>query len=504
MTRRRGRMDGATGYGLASLVVLVLLIASLIPDEKGVDAAGSRLLLYCAAGIKPPVEAAAREYERRFGVSVDIQYGGSGSLLSNLNVTRSGDLFLPADETYLAQARKRGMLAETFPLASVRPVLGVAKGNPLGIESIEDLLGEGVVVGIANPDAAACGRITRALLSEAGLWKALEARVTVFKPTVTDLANDLKLGALDCALLWDATAGQYPEIDAVHLPLFDAAPRLVTLGVLKSSANPAAALRFARFLGARDEGLQEFARFGYKVEDGDAWELEPKLVLMSGAMLNRAIDGTITEFEAREGVRVQRIYNGCGILIAQMRTGRLPDAYFSCDASFLDLVASEFEPGRVISSNRMVILVQSGNPRRITGLADLAEGDCRVGLGHPTNSALGALTSELLGSSGVAATLYRSGNVLVESATGDFLVNQLRTGALDAGIVYASNAALVLDELDLIEIEDAGRTATQPFAIGRGSDHKHTMERLLDRIRSTTSRERFEALGFGWAADSEG
>jgi hypothetical protein len=30
------------------------------------------------------------------------------------------------------------------------------------------------------------------------------------------------------------------------------------------------------------------------------------------------------------------------------------------------------------------------------------------------------------------------------------------------------------------------------------------MERLLDRIRSTTSRERFEALGFGWAADSEG
>jgi ABC-type molybdate transport system substrate-binding protein len=221
-------------------------------------------------------------------------------------------------------------------------------------------------------------------------------------------------------------------------------------------------------------------------------------------MLNRAIDGTISEFEQREGVRVNRIYNGCGILVAQMRTGHLPDAYFSCDASFLDLVAGEFEPGRVVSSNRMVILVQRDNPRGIASLADLADEGCRVGLGHPTNSALGALTRELLVSDGAADALGRTDNVLVESATGDFLVNQLRTGALDAVIVYASNAAHVLDELELVEIHNPARMATQPFAVGRNSDHKRTMERLFERISSSTSRERFEALGFGWAPDSEG
>lgn len=504
MTQRRGRMDRATGLALGSLAVLAGLVIALLPADYGPDQRGTRLFLYCAAGIKPPVEAAAREYERRFGVAVDIQYGGSGTLLSNLSVTRNGDLFLPADDTYLELARERGKLAETFPLASMRPVLGVPKGNPRGIESIEDLLHRDLAVGIANPDTAACGRIARRLLGEAGLWEALAERVEVTKPTVTDLANDLKLGALDCAILWDTTAGQYPEIEAIGVPLLDADPRLVTLGVLNSATNPAAALQFSRFLSARDEGLRNFERFGYEVTEGDAWESELELVLMSGAMLNRAIDGTISEFEQREGVRVNRIYNGCGILVAQMRTGHLPDAYFSCDASFLDLVAGEFEPGRVVSSNRMVILVQRDNPRGIASLADLADEGCRVGLGHPTNSALGALTRELLVSDGAADALGRTDNVLVESATGDFLVNQLRTGALDAVIVYASNAAHVLDELELVEIHNPARMATQPFAVGRNSDHKRTMERLFERISSSTSRERFEALGFGWAPDSEG
>jgi molybdenum ABC transporter molybdate-binding protein len=508
MTGLGGRMDRATALALASLGVLVLLVVSLLPPAPDVlpgDGSSSRrLFLYCAAGIKPPVEAAAREYERRYGVAVDIQYGGSGTLLSNLSVTRNGDLFLPADETYLELARERDKLAETFPLASMRPVLGVPAGNPLKIESMEDLLTGEIAIGIANPDTAACGRIARKLLGAAGLWDVLMERVEVAKPTVTDLANDLKLGALDCAILWDATAGQYPEIDAVHVPVLDTDPRLVTLGVLKSSAEPREALRFARFLAARDEGLQSFENFGYVVADGDVWAREPELVLMSGAMLNRAIDDTITEFEDREAVRVNRIYNGCGILVAQMRTGNFPDAYFSCDASFLDLVEQEFEPGLVVSSNRMVILVQRGNPRGISDLIDLADEGCRVGLGHPTNSALGALTRELLESDGTASQLEASGNVLVESATGDFLVNQLRTGALDASIVYASNAAHCLDELEIVEIGNPARMATQPYAVGRNSDHKRTMERLLESIRSASSRARFEALGFGWAPDSEG
>ncbi len=55
-------------------------------------------------------------------------------------------------------------------------------------------------------------------------------------------------------------------------------------------------------------------------------------------MLRPAIEQTIAEFERREGVKVTRVYNGCGILVAQMKAGEVPDAYFACDSEFMNQV----------------------------------------------------------------------------------------------------------------------------------------------------------------------
>ena len=96
---------------------------------------------------------------------------------------------------------------------------------------------------------------------------------------------------------------------------------------------------FARYLGARDKGLLEFAKFHYEPVDGDPWAATPEVVLFSGAMLRPGIETTLKEFERREGCRITTVYNGCGILTAQMRAGSRPDAYFSCDTSFMNTVA---------------------------------------------------------------------------------------------------------------------------------------------------------------------
>ena len=41
---------------------------------------------------------------------------------------------------------------------------------------------------------------------------------------------------------------------------------------------------------------------------------------------------------------------------------------------------------------------------------------------------------------------------------------------------------------------------TQPYAVGRESQYPQLMTRLLETIESATSRQRFEAAGFGWRA----
>jgi len=486
---------------LGTLTLFFALIWSLSQTDG--SPSSDHLSLYCAAGLQPPVEAAAREYEERYGVHIDITYGGSGTLLSNLKIAKSGDLYLPADESYSDQAQAEGLAREVFSLASMRPVIGVARGNPKGIEAVSDLLSSELRLGLANPDAAAIGRAVRAALIESGDWESISQAAAVSKPTVMDLANDLKLGTLDAAFIWDSTVEQYEELESVHLDELGASTKSVTLCVLESSERPTAALKFSRFLSARDAGLVHFKKKGYTPADGDRWDEDPELLLFSGGMLNVAIDDTIKAFEEREGLSVNRVYNGCGLLVSQMNAGASPDAYFSCDQSFLDMVAERFYPGTTVSSNRVVLLTKSGNPSKLLDLSDLCRPGLKVGLAHPSKSALGALSAKLLEDSGLTESFEASGNLMLDSATGDFLVNQMRTGSLDAVLVYRSNAAEVLEDLDLIEINLDGASATQPFAVARDSEHQKTLDRLLMTLTESSSRSRFDAQGFGWELSGE-
>jgi hypothetical protein len=40
--------------------------------------------------------------------------------------------------------------------------------------------------------------------------------------------------------------------------------------------------------------------------------------------------------------------------------------------------------------------------------------------------------------------------------------------------------------------------AVQPIAVGRDSSHKQLMQRLMERIKSAESKQRFESFGFTW------
>src|SRR6185295_9603382 len=139
----------------------------------------------------------------------------------------------------------------------------------------------------------------------------------------------------------------------------------------------------------------------------------------------------------REGVQVTRVYNGCGILVAQMRAGEAPDAFFACDKSFMDDVHDLFLDSTDVSTNQLVILVPKGNPRKIKSLDDLGQNNLRVGIGHEKQCALGVLTQRTLVEGKYVQQVMK--NVVVQTPTGDMLVNQLRTGSLDAAIAYVSN-----------------------------------------------------------------
>ena len=492
-------MNKATSIAIAVLALVAATIAGLLWNQKPgtpTSAAKNPLVVYCAAGIKPPIEAAALAYEKEYGVPVQLQYGGSGTLLGNIRVTKTGDLFVAGDDSFIRLGREQGVIAESIPLATMRPVIAVRKGNPKNIHAVADLLRLDVAVALANPDAASIGKTTQRILEKQGTWAELKAHAKVFKPTVNDIANDVKLGAADAGIVWNATAGQYSELEAVHVPEFAPVVETVTLGVLKNSKQPTAALRFARYLGARDRGLLEFSKQHYEAVDGDEWAEAPDIKLFSGAMLRPGIEKTLKEFEEREGCRITTVYNGCGILVAQMRTGQRPDAYFSCDTSFMNSVADLYLTPENIVDNDLMILVQKGNPKGIHSVQDLLQPGLRLGLPHHEKSAMGAIAWKMFQQMNIYDALQQ--NVKVESATGDFLVNQLRTGSLDAIVACRSNYVPVRDSLDSIPIDNPIAHMIQPYAVGRETRYKAMMTRLLETLTSAESRKRFKSVGFGW------
>ena len=123
---------------MGRLSILLLLFFSGVSCEQS-SRPSKDLTLFCAAGVQAPMEKIREAYEAEVGVKLRIQYGGSGTLLSNLQVARTGDLYLAADDSYLDIARKKGLLAESIPIATQRPVIAVALGNPREIASLDDL-----------------------------------------------------------------------------------------------------------------------------------------------------------------------------------------------------------------------------------------------------------------------------------------------------------------------------------------------------------------------------
>jgi molybdenum ABC transporter molybdate-binding protein len=499
---------------LGSLAVLGGLVAiwSIPVTDDGTrdHPPGGRtaVVVHAAAALRPVLEKAAAEFERDTGIQIELRFNASEWILQNLKLTKQGDLFLPADDSYVAAARKDDLVEQDYALATLTAVAVVRADFPKDV-AWDVVFEKGFRLVQPNPDATAVGKATRDGLTPVGLWQRIDAARPTMVGTVTEAANAVKLGSADGAIVWDAVASGYPSLKVVRLPHLDRVTASVSVAVCKHATNRAEARWFAQYLES-EPGQKHFRALHYApprpAEKPEARSLRPgekaEILLYAGAMLRPAVEETIREFERREGVTVTRVYNGCGILVGQMKTGANPDLFFACDPRFMGDVADRFLKPETVSNNQLVIAVPKGNPHGLKELKDLGKGDLKVGVGHEQQCALGAITRETFLKAGVYAQVRK--NVKVESPTGDLLVNQLLTGSLDAVVCYVSNVTPNADKLEAVPVTGIPCAAPeQPIAIAKGSAHPELAAKLIEYLRSAGSRGRFEKLGFGWGSPTK-
>jgi molybdate transport system substrate-binding protein len=269
MRFRFGAVLGISVVVLAGLIVLLSRSGPAPTATSGSNGASSdALVLYCAAGLEPPVAEIIKNYEAANSITFQTQYGGSGTLLSQIRVA-GGDIFIAADKTYLISARQLNLCRRISTIATQRPVIVVAKGNPKKIHKLEDLLQSDVRLSLADPKMAAIGQAVQYILRLSTLWDQLWKKAVIHRETVNQVANDVKLTAADAGIVWDATAKQYPDLEVVKVQRFEYARNEIAVGRLSNGKNGEAASRFINYVLAPDKGLAVFHKYGYSLWDGE-------------------------------------------------------------------------------------------------------------------------------------------------------------------------------------------------------------------------------------------
>lgn len=189
---------------------LALQLAAGCSGEQGEPRS---LTVFCGSANKPAMERIARLYEQERKVKVELIFGGSGTLLSQIELSRSGEIYLPGSPDYalIAERRQQIIPGSDRVVAYLVPAIITPKGNPARIAQLEDLARPGVRVGLGNPETVCLGLYGVELLERNGLLDSVLGNVVTFGASCSKTANLAAMSQVDAILGWRVFHHWNPE-----------------------------------------------------------------------------------------------------------------------------------------------------------------------------------------------------------------------------------------------------------------------------------------------------
>lgn len=250
-----------------TVVMLVLLFGCRAEKPEESDSKAKELLLFCGAGIRPPVEQIIEAFRREHGVKVVTDYAGSEVLISKIKLARRGDLYMPGDKHYVEQADREGMILSQQSVCYFVPTILVRKDNPKNIRGLRDLLTDGLKLGLGDAKACAIGRKTKQIFAKNNIaWEDVEKHVSFQSLTVNELGMQIQAGSLDAVIVWDAIASYYVEHGMeVPIPAEKNIISTVNIGILTFTQDRSLAEEFVKF-AASQSGQDIFKQHNYRID----------------------------------------------------------------------------------------------------------------------------------------------------------------------------------------------------------------------------------------------
>jgi molybdate transport system substrate-binding protein len=220
-------------------------------------------LVLAASSLQESLTAAAEAWARRGHARPVLSFAASSALARQIAAGAAADLFLSADEAWMDDVARRGLIVpgSRADLVGNRLVVVQPASAPVpGKVPLRSLLARGRVA-LADPAAVPAGRYAQASLTRLGLWDAVAPRVVRAENVRAALAL-VERGAAEWGVVYATDARASRRVRAVRLLAAATHPPIrYPLARLRRSTNPEAE-GFRRFL-LSGEGRAIFARFGF-------------------------------------------------------------------------------------------------------------------------------------------------------------------------------------------------------------------------------------------------
>jgi molybdate transport system substrate-binding protein len=248
------------------IVALMLLNVSCTSEsEKAEVVQVESIMVGAGAGLKPAMDPIGELFTAKTGIKVEYSYLCSAMVLTNMQLTRQGDVMVPGSQHYMDIAIEKGVIdPDSVAIAGYMiPVIAVQKGNPHNITRLEDLTRPGLKVGVGEAEALAVGRLTVKMLKDLGLYEDIMKNVVLTAGSASKLVLPLAMGNLDAEINWMATCIMFDDkVDIIKIDPKKLKYSVAPIGMTVYSKKKEATKKYLDLVGS-EEGQAIFAKFGF-------------------------------------------------------------------------------------------------------------------------------------------------------------------------------------------------------------------------------------------------
>lgn len=231
-----------------------------IPEEK------VELTILAAASLTDVCDALKERFEKENpSISLNISYGGSGALQTQIEEGAPADVFISAATKQMTALDEEGLMdSDTIvQLLENKVVLIVPKESDTSVSSFEDVATEAVtMVGLGEPGSVPVGQYSEEIFTSLDILDAVKEKAN-YGSDVRTVLSWVETAAVDCGVVYATDAYTSQDVTIVcEAPEGSCKKVIYPAGVVAASEHPDEAAAWIAFIQS-DASMELFESYGF-------------------------------------------------------------------------------------------------------------------------------------------------------------------------------------------------------------------------------------------------